>query len=70
MGEVNKTNDGNSQLSIFCSQDLMSWSYQVARGMEYISQKKVASVVGCLLMFIPFELNNHSKTFLPLDNTR
>lgn len=33
----------NVNISALCTHDLICWSYQVARGMEYLSGKKVRS---------------------------
>ncbi|XP_076384473.1 vascular endothelial growth factor receptor 1 [Megalopta genalis] len=32
---------GDSNLKPICTQDLLSWAFQVARGMEYLSQRRV-----------------------------
>jgi len=32
----------DQNLKPICTQDLLSWTFQVARGMEYLSQRKVS----------------------------
>ena len=42
-------NDQSRQISL-CTRDLISWSFQIARGMQYLAQRKVCSMTTFQLL--------------------
>ena len=43
-------NDQSRQISLCTARDLISWSFQIARGMQYLAQRKVCSMTTFQLL--------------------
>lgn len=47
----NYTNDNKDNLKSICTKDLLSWAFQIAHGMEYLSQRKASFNINKCLKF-------------------
>ena len=56
----------NLNQTILKTSDLISWSFQIARGMEFLASKKVMDGICCCLI----QLNNSLSPFSPKGSAR